>query len=192
MQFPVTPGDHRNLAKGIKWWLEAHSSYHGASPGYKYGSSEEFILKETRPMGAMFDEMGAIPDMRFGKCFDNAWEVSQLNHRYRYFEGWAAMDHGIPTHHAWLYDTWTRKIEDPTWRRFYMSKRVEFPQEPWSGCGVYWGIPVHPADHLQWAARTGHPNLLAVYDDDHKDVLLHGAKAFSSRLAIDHQPPVVL
>lgn len=193
MQFPATPGDHHHLMLGVKWWLQEHMyQYRSLHPGLPYSSSEEFILRETQPIGASFDEMGSIPDMRFGKCFDNAWEVSQLNHRYRYFEGWAVMDHGLPAHHAWLYDTWNRKIEDPTWRQFYYTKRIEHPGEPWTGCGVYWGVPIHPLDHLAWVQRTGLPNLLAINDDDCQAILLFGNKALGSRPAIDHSLPVVI
>jgi hypothetical protein len=118
--------------------------------------------------------------------------MAQRNARYVYCEGWAIMDHGLPTHHAWLYDTWGQKVEDPTWRRMYVERRATYTNEPWTGHGVYWGFPVHHIDHLNWAAQTGFPNLLAVNQDDHLRVLQEGTRAWTSRPAIDHNPPVVL
>lgn len=190
MRFPIQPGDHRNLKEGVRWWLEAHAPARSVS-GLPYGSTEEFILKEGLAMPASFGDM-LLPDMEPGRCFNNAWEVSQLNWRYVYCEGWAVMDHGLPTHHAWLYDTWLRRVEDPTWHGMYMDRAARFAHEPWTGCGVYWGVPVHQMDHVQWTMRRPHPNLLAVDDNDYQDVLLLGNKAFTSRPPLDHNPPVVL
>lgn len=193
MRFPIQPGDHRNLKEGVRWWLEQHSQvYCNRRPGHAYASTEEFILKEGLAMPATFDLMGTVPDMEVGKCFDNCWLISQANWRYVYCEGWAIMDHGLPTHHAWLYDTWLRRVEDPTWREMYVERRQAYSGEPWTGHGVYWGVPIHQMDHAGWAAMHGYPNVLAVNQDDYETVLVSGLKAFTSRPPLDHNPPVVL
>jgi hypothetical protein len=81
------------------------------------------------------------------KCFDNAFEIwSEHSDRYIYCEG-MAQSVFLPTHHAWLIDSETRQIVDPTWRAEWIGKTC-------AGFN-YAGIPMSPDYLLKMRAKSG-------------------------------------
>jgi len=144
-------------------------------PGLLYRSSEELILKTTKPVWANFDDMHLEP-MQPKECFHNAFALSSVDPALRYTEGFALMDGSIPTHHAWLTDP-DGKALDPTWPSVYRGHAERSPGKRWSGRVVYMGIAVDADAHLRWVERTRYPNFLAVGDSDVEELLRLGTDA---------------
>lgn len=183
--------DHSAIAQSIRSWLFVHTKlyrqnhFRGRTVREKsdrYASTEELVLFSGKPVNANYHEMGRFVDMPLGKCFENAFKISSTDDRWRYTEGWACHDHTIPTHHGWLTGP-NGEIEDPTWRGWYMDIMAAKPDEPWTGNAVYWGVSPKRDDHLEWAIRTGHPNILAVYDFDIPEIRKHGLDALTMEYA---------
>ena len=146
------------------------------APGLLYRSSEELVLFNARPVLGNFSAM-TLPPMPPKACFDNAVAVAAANPAYRYTEGFALMDGGIPTHHGWLTGP-DGKPTDPTWPAVYAAHAAgQPPGKNWSGRAAYMGIALDLETHARWMARTGYPNFLAVYEDDVEALLRDGLEA---------------
>jgi hypothetical protein len=183
----VGVGNQAQLLAKVRSWLTMMTKMHRKNrrpDGDRYACTEEVVLFNGATSKANFAEMGAIPCMPFGKCFENAWEVSQADRRWTYAEGWGLMDHSIPTHHAWLVGP-DGRIEDPTWRSVYWRHRDATPNEEFTGHVVYWGVTIPHDRHLHWAAHVGFPNLLSVGDWDIPEVRRFGIDAFGMDFAGD-------
>jgi len=82
--------------------------------GWKYGSPEEFVLKNGQP----FKPIPIPDDLYCGEmkmCFQNAARAAGYTGKYRYAEGYALQPGLIPTNHAWIVDENDNAI-DLTWK----------------------------------------------------------------------------
>ena len=94
--------------KSISKFREEHKP-----EGWKYGSAEEFVLKNGQP----FKSVPVPADMICGEmkmCFQNASTASGPHTGYQYAEGYALKPGLIPMNHAWLVDDDDNAI-DITW-----------------------------------------------------------------------------
>lgn len=145
--------------------------------GFRFGSSEEMVLRLCKPVWANFDEMTLLP-MQVKECFDNAFKVAGSNPELRYTEGFALMDGSIPTHHGWLTGP-DGRVEDPTWPSIYRDHASAQTAKRWSGRVVYMGFAVEREVHQRWLWRTGYPNILAVNEQDVVELLRDGPEALN-------------
>lgn len=132
----------------------------------RYHSPEEIVLFAGQRACVNIWDMGT-PPMQVGMCFINAWHVSQRHPHWLYTEGWAMMEHSIPTHHAWLTGP-NGEVEDPTWR----SLLADNPERP--GRCSYLGVTFSDIEMLNWAEAKGYPNVLAYNEMTDPDVLALG------------------
>ena len=79
--------------------------------GFQYLCCQDFVLQN----GTEFSSPEPFPNLMEPKqCFCNAATLMLINEqRYVYCEGYATSI--IPVDHAWVLDTWTDEIVDPTW-----------------------------------------------------------------------------
>jgi hypothetical protein len=93
-------------------------------PEFKYGSIEEFVLKNGEYM-----QPWPLPEhIKFGEskmCFMNAFQVAE-SHGLEYVEGYAVSI--IPTMHAWCIGE-DGHVVDPTWNGGTEYYGVRFPLE---------------------------------------------------------------
>lgn len=97
--------------------------------GWKYDSYEAMVLAEgrefttnPRPKGVRQRKMKEC----YSNCFHFCWDRDTVD-RYVYCEGYAI--NMIPTLHAWVFDTETGELIDPTWKQQETNVYygIEFP-----------------------------------------------------------------
>ena len=175
------PATFRDLAAALREYLLLVAKLRRempGPPGWRYRSSEELVLFNAKPVLGNLPAM-RLPAMAAKECFDNAVAVAARNPAYRYTEGFALMDGGIPTHHGWLTGP-DGKPEDPTWPSVYAEHAARVPEKKWSGRAAYMGISLDTETHARWMERTGYPNFLAVHEDDVTALLRHGLEALKT------------
>lgn len=189
LKMTIADGDHEQLAGRINDWLLAFEAMHQPQrrEGDLWSSSEQLVLHEGHRFDANIWEM-TVDDLAPGKCFHNAFILSQINPRWRYFEGWALMPFSLPTHHAWVVDE-DDVVQDPTWKPLYRSYRdrsaAQGSPQPYSGLVSYLGVSVDPVHHLHWTLSRGEPNILSVGEMDVREVRKHGVATALHRHAAD-------
>lgn len=174
----ISDGTVDELEDRIWDWLTGHrDAYHNQrKTGDQYSSAEHLIRDEGKAFHANIWEM-TVNDLAPGQCFLNAFMLSQINPRWRYYEGWALMPFSIPTHHAWVVDE-DDVVQDPTWKPLYRRYRDadanRGSKQPYSGAAAYVGVSVDPTHHLNWTLTRGQPNILAIGDFDIAEVMREG------------------
>lgn len=141
---------------------------------FRYTSVEELVLFCGQQAELDILEHAVFPDMTVGRCFENAYEVSQSNPGWRYTEGWGLMEGSIPTHHAWLTGP-QGEVADPTWTTL-MRGKTHFPFD--LGRVAYLGVSVTPDAHRRWFESKGYPNILCYCDMNNLDVMVSGMEFF--------------
>lgn len=189
LSIKVGQGPHSQLTETLNAWLWMHAMmYRKTQRGaqarkldHRYASTEELVLFAGKRTDANFYEMNRFEDMALGQCFSNAFQCAHGD--WEYTEGWGIFDHGLPTHHAWLTNSVTGEVDDPTWRKNYKDNAARHPNETWTGNVVYHGISIHRFDHAAWCERYQYPNLLSIGDWDIPEVRKYGTDAFTMDLS---------
>lgn len=141
----------------------------------RYSCTEELVLFNGHPKATRVLD-GQIPDMTPGNCFGNAFEITQSYPGLRYVEGWAVMEQGTPTHHAWIEHA-DGSISDPTWAPIIRATlaRPDVQLNPnYAARGIYMGVSVDRDAHLGWFAEHNTMNLLSFGDMMPVDILRRG------------------
>lgn len=147
------------------------------TPPFRYMSVEELVLFCGRQAEQDILKHEHFPDMTLGRCFENAYEVSQANPGWCYTEGWGFMEGSIPTHHAWLTGP-SGEIADPTWAGLMRNNGDRFPFPV--GRVAYAGVSICPAQHRKWFELRGYPNILNYCDTNNTDVMQSGMEYFDA------------
>lgn len=142
---------------------------------FRYPSVEELVLFNGQQAELDILENAVFPDMTLGRCFENAYEVSQES-GWRYTEGWGLMEGSIPTHHAWLTGP-NGEVADPTWTTLLRGDNP-FPFKV--GRVAYLGVSVSPGQHAKWFAQKGYPNILCYCDMNNVEVMQKGMEFFDA------------
>lgn len=99
-----------------------------ARVGWKYDSYEAMVLAEGREFTTNPRPKG-VRQRKMKECYTNAFQFvwNEDADRYAYCEGYAV--NMIPTLHAWVFDTETGELIDPTWKEQETNVYygIEFP-----------------------------------------------------------------
>lgn len=183
------------MTRGLKYVLASMTHIRrqmlkqpGAPTDLRYSCTEELVLfNATAKTTHVLDSR--IPDMTAGNCFGNAFEITQSYPGLRYVEGWAVMEQGTPTHHAWIEHA-DGSISDPTWAsiiRATLARPGVNLAPDYAARGVYMGVSVSRDDHVAWFNEHNTMNLLAFGDMMPVDILRRGLDVFGDYALADSE-----
>jgi hypothetical protein len=169
------------LSKALREYLamvtkiKRRGGYKGKPPSFRYASAEEMVLFSGTAFQTIITDCD-LPPMQRGNCFANAFTLALNDPAYRYYEGWAYMEHGIPTHHAWVVDP-NGKVQDPTW-----LDSVRNPTKPLDPSNrtrsAYYGVHIPLTQQVGWMIFKGTMNIVAFGEMTPREVLEEGLEHF--------------